>query len=176
MPTAKKVETVKELSDLLSRSTVVVGAEYRGLRVAEVTALRRQLREQGLEMHVIKNTLFSRAAEAAGKPELAELCEGPTAVVVGFEDPVAPIKTVIEYQRAARSAFAARKAYLGGQIYPANRLSEIASLPPRETLLAEVAGALQSPLTNFVYLLQATLQEFTGLIDARAQQLESAAA
>jgi large subunit ribosomal protein L10 len=176
LPTAKKVETVNALADLLSRSTVVVGADYRGLRVSEVTALRRQLRDQGIEMHVIKNTLFVRAAEAAGKPELAQLCEGPTAVVVGFADPVLPIKTVVEYQRAARNTFAARKAYMDGQIFPGNRLTEIATLPPRETLIAEVAGALQSPLTSLVYLLQATLQEFAGLIEARAEQVGGAAA
>jgi large subunit ribosomal protein L10 len=175
LPTQKKVETVAELTELINRSSVVIGSEYRGLSVSEVTNLRKQLREQGLEMHVIKNTLFSRAAVAAGKAELAELCEGPTAIVVGFSDPIAPIKTVVEYQRTARNSFAARKAYLDGTIYTANRLSELATLPPRETLLAEVAGALASPITTFVYLLQATMQEFAGLLDARAQQMEGAA-
>ena len=85
-----------------------------------------------------------------------------------------PVGTV-EYQRTARNSFAARKAYLDGTIYTANRLSELATLPPRETLLAEVAGALASPITTFVYLLQATMQEFAGLLDARAQQMEGAA-
>lgn len=176
MPTQKKIETVKTLSDLLSRSTVVVGAEYRGLRVADVTNLRRMLREQGVEMHVIKNTLFSLAAEAAGRPEMAELCDGPTAVVVGFGDPVAPVKTLVEYQRTSRNTFAARKAYLEGQIFPASRLQDIANLPPKDTLLAEFAGAIASPITTFAYLMQATLQEFVGLLDARAEQVGGAAA
>jgi large subunit ribosomal protein L10 len=170
LPTARKIETVKELTEMLGRSTVVVGAEYRGLRVSEITALRKTLREQGIEMHVIKNTLFSRAAEAAGKPELAELCEGPTAVIVGFDDPVAPVKTVVEYQRTARNTFAARKAYLEGQIYAGSRLPEIATLPSKENLIAELAGGLQSTITTFAYLIQATIQEFAGLIDARAEQ------
>jgi large subunit ribosomal protein L10 len=174
LATAKKVETVQELAELLSRSTVVIGADYRGLRVSDSATLRRQLREAGLEMHVVKNTLFSRAAENAGKPELAELCEGPTAIVVGFDDPVAPVKTVVEYQRTARNSFAARKAFLEGQIYASARLSEIATLPSKETLIGEVAGALQSPITTFVYLLQATIQEFAGLLDARAEQMEGA--
>lgn len=175
MPTEKKVETVKELTDLLSRSTVVVGAEYRGLRVGDVTALRRQMRDQGIEMHVIKNTLFSLAAKAAGKPELAELCEGPTAVLVGFDDPVTPIRLLVEYQRTARNTFAARKAYMDGQIYGASRLPEIASLPSREVLIGEFAGAVQSPITTFAYLIQATMQEFVGLLDARAEQVGAAA-
>jgi large subunit ribosomal protein L10 len=175
MPTEKKIESVKELTELLQRSSVVIGAEYRGLHVAETTALRRQLREAGIEMHVIKNTLFRLAAEAAGKPDLVSLAEGPTALVIGFDDPIAPVKTVVEYQRTARNAFAARSAYVDGQVIPASRLSDLATLPPKEVLIAQVAGALQSPISTFVYLLDATLQEFVGLLDARAEQLEGAA-
>jgi large subunit ribosomal protein L10 len=175
MPTEKKVATVAEMSDLLARGRVFIGADYRGLRVSEMTALRRQLREAGVEIHVIKNTLFRRAAEAAGIPDIFPLAEGPTALVIGFDDPIAPIKTVVEYQRTARNAFAARSAFLEGQVIAGGRLSELATLPSKETLIAQVAGALQSPITTFVYLLDATLQEFSGLLDARAEQLEGAA-
>ena len=175
MPTEKKVQEVEELTDVLTRGTVIIGADYRGLKVSESTALRRTLGESGIEMHVIKNTLFRIAAERAGRPELAELAEGPTALGIGYGDPVAPVKTVVEYQRTARNAFAARKAYVDGQIFPGNRLSELASLPPKEQLLAEFAGALQSPLANLVGLLGATIQEFSGLLDARISQVEGAA-
>lgn len=175
MPTERKVQAVQQLTDALSRSTIVISADYRGLRVAETTALRRQLREAGIQMHVIKNTLFRRAAEAAGKPELGRLAEGPTALVLGFGDPLLPVKTVVEYQRTARNAFAARGAYLDGQLIPADRLSELAALPPKDVMIAELAGALQSPIVTFVYLVQAAVQEFSGLLEARAAQLEGAA-
>jgi large subunit ribosomal protein L10 len=175
MPTEKKIQAVQELTDALSRSSVLIGAEYRGLRVDESTALRRTLRDAGLEMHVIKNTLFLRAAEAAGIAVAGELAEGPTALIIGFDDPIAPIKTVVEYQRTARNTFAARKAYLDGQVYAGNRLSDLASLPGKDQLIAEVVGGLQSPISTFSYLLSATIQEFSGLIDARAGQLEGAA-
>jgi large subunit ribosomal protein L10 len=174
MPTEKKVQEVKELADKLSRSTVVIGTEYRGLSVKESTALRRAVRDAGMQMQVVKNTLFMRAADAAGMAGVAELAEGPTAIIFGYEDPILPIKTVVEYQRTARNAFAARKAFLEGQIIPGNRLTELASLPPKEQMIAEIAGALQSPITNLVYLLSATIQEFSGLLDARSEQLESA--
>jgi hypothetical protein len=118
-------------------------------------------------MHVIKNTLFRRAAQAAGMPDMAPLAEGPTALVIGFDDPIAPVKTLVEYQRTARNAFVARSAYLDGVIYAGSRLVELATLPPRDTLIAEFAGALQSPIANFVGLLQATVQEFSGLLSAR---------
>ena len=147
----------------------------RGLSVAESTALRKTVREAGLQMQVIKNTLFLRAADAAGMSGAAELAEGPTAIIFGYDDPIAPIKTVVEYQRQARNAFAARKAFLEGQVVPADRLTVLASLPPREQMIAEIAGALQSPITNLVYLLSATIQEFSGLLEARAGQLEESA-
>jgi large subunit ribosomal protein L10 len=175
MPTEKKIQAVEDLSDLLSRSTVVIGADYRGLRVADTLALRRQLRDAGIEMHVIKNTLFRRAAEAAGKPGLAPLADGPTALIVGFDDPILPVRTVVEYQRTARNTFTARSAYLEGEIVGGAGLNDLANLPPKQVLLAQVAGALQSPIATFAYLLQATLQEFSGLLDARGEQLEGAA-
>jgi large subunit ribosomal protein L10 len=174
MPTEKKIQEVEELTETLSRSKVVIGADYRGLRVDEVTALRRQLRDNGVAMHVVKNTLFLRAAEAAGMAAAGELAEGPTALIIGFDDPIAPIKTVVEYQRTARNTFVARKAFLDGQVIPAAKLSELATLPPRDVMIAEFAGMLQSPITNLVYLLQATLQEFSGLLDARAEQMGAA--
>jgi large subunit ribosomal protein L10 len=174
MPTEKKIQEVAELTETLSRSKVVIGADYRGLRVDEVTALRRQLRENGVSMHVVKNTLFLRAAEAAGMAAAGELADGPTALIIGFDDPIAPIKTVVEYQRTARNTFVARKAFLDGQVIPAAKLSELATLPPRDVMIAEFAGMLQSPITNLVYLLQATLQEFSGLLDARAEQMGAA--
>jgi large subunit ribosomal protein L10 len=171
MPTEKKIQAVEEMTATLSRSSVVIGADYRGLSVAEATDLRRTLREAGIEIQVVKNTLFLRAANAAGIPDVGELAEGPTVIIYGFDDPIAPIKTVVEYQRQARNAFQARKAFLEGQVIPANRLSDLASLPPKEVMIAQIAGALQSPITNLVYLLTATLQEFSGLLDARAEQM-----
>lgn len=172
MPTEKKIQAVQEMTETLSRSSVVIGADYRGLTVEEATALRRAMREAGVEIQVVKNTLFLRAAQAAGKPELGELAEGPTAIIYGFDDPLAPIKTVVEYQRQARNAFQARKAFLDGEIIPAGRLSDLASLPPKDVMIAELVGMLQSPITTFVYLLQATMQEFSGLLDARAGQID----
>jgi len=175
MPTEKKIREVEELTDALTRSSVVIGADYRGLRVDETTALRRTLRDAGMTMHVIKNTLFLRAAEAAGKTGASELAEGPTALIFGFDDPIAPIKTVVDYQRTARNTFVARKAFMDGTVYAGARLTELATMPSKEQLIAEIAGGFDSPITTFSYLLSATVQEFSGLIDARAGQLEGAA-
>jgi large subunit ribosomal protein L10 len=127
-------------------------------------------------MRVVKNTLFLRAAEAAGKTAVVELADGPTALIFGFGDPIAPIKMLVEYQRTARNTFAARKAFLDGTVFPGNRLAELATLPSKDELIAQFAGAIQSPIAELVGLLQGTIQEFAGLIDARAEQLEGKAA
>ena len=175
MPTAKKLKEVEELTEVIARGTVLIGSDYRGLSVSDSTALRRQLRDAGVQMHVVKNTLFKIAAEAAGKGEIVSLAEGPTALIIGFDDPIAPVKTVVEYQRTARNTFNVRRAYLEGQLWDASQLIALATLPPKETLVAEIVGSLQSPVANLVMLLQATVQEFSGLIDARAGQMEGAA-
>ena len=174
MPTAKKIEEVEELTETLRRSTVVIGAEYRGLSVKDTTVLRRQLRDTGVEMRVVKNTLFKRATDNIGKSNMVVLAEGPTALIIGFDDPIGPIKTVVEYQRTARNTFVARKAYLEGQVFAGAQLSDLATMPPKETMIAEFAGMLQSPIYNLVSLLSATMQEFSGLIDARSEQLSPA--
>ena len=175
MPTEKKIKEVEELTDRLSRSSVVIGAEYRGLSVSETTELRRAVRAAGMQMQVVKNTLFLRAAEAAGMPAAGELADGPTAIIFGYDDPMVPIKTVVEYQRQARNEFNPRIAFMDGAIVPGSRLAMLASLPPKEQMIAEIAGALQSPITNLVYLFSATIQEFSGLLDARAGQMEESA-
>jgi large subunit ribosomal protein L10 len=175
MPTQKKIDVVAVLSEVLGRSKVVIGADYRGLSVSDITNLRRQLRDGGVEMHVVKNTLFKRAADAIGQPDMAQLADGPTALIIGFDDQIAPIKTVVEYQRTARNSFAARSAYLDGAVVAGNRLNDLATLPPKETLIAQFAGAIASPISTFAYLLDATLQEFAGLIDAVAEKQGAAA-
>lgn len=171
MPTAKKIQEVEELTDSLGRSTVVIGAEYRGLTVKETTALRSQLRNAGVEMRVVKNTLFKRAADAIGKETMIALADGPTALIIGFDDPIAPIKQVVEYQRTARNTFVARSAFLDGQVYVGPQLTDLATMPSKDEMIAELVGLLQSPIANLVGLLDATLQEFVGLIDARAEQV-----
>lgn len=172
MATEKKIQAVQEMTETLSRSSVVIGADYRGLSVEQATALRHAMRDAGVKIQVVKNTLFLRAAEAAGMPGVGELAEGPTVIIYGFDDPLAPIKTVVEYQRQARNSFQARKGFMDGEVIPAGMLTELASLPPKEVMIAEIAGALQSPITNLVYLLTATLQEFSGLLDARVGQMD----
>ena len=186
MPTQRKVERVEELRERIERSTITIAVDYRGLSMAEMAQLRRVIRDAGVELKVVKNRLFLRAAQEAGRSDLAELMEGPTAVIFGYGDVVAPAKAAVEYMRTARNTFAVRKGALDGQVLSAAEVQDLAALPPREVLVAQVLGALKSPvaqlaglLTNLVTnapgrLLNDSLWTFAGLLEARAKQLESA--
>ncbi|MBI5283467.1 MAG: 50S ribosomal protein L10 [Chloroflexi bacterium] len=175
MPTAKKQAAVAELKDLVSRSTILIGTEYRGLSVKEITTLRRALRDAGVDARVVKNKLFQIAATQAGMPDAGGVVEGPTMVVFGFGDVIAPAKAVTDYAKTARNAFAPKKAYMDGAIVAGSIIAELASLPSREQLIAQLAGAFVSPLQTFVNQINDSMQSFARLVDARAKQLEEAA-
>ncbi|MDP9235830.1 MAG: 50S ribosomal protein L10 [Chloroflexota bacterium] len=176
MPTAKKIEAVAELKELVGRSSIMIGAEYSGLTVKEITTLRRALRDVGVDARVVKNKLFRIAATGAGVPTAGEVADGPTMVVFGFGDIVAPAKAITDYVRTARNAFAPRKAFLDGAVVAGSVVGELASLPSREQLIGQLAGAFVSPMQQFVNLTKDSIQSFARLVDARAGQLEGEAA
>jgi large subunit ribosomal protein L10 len=174
MPTQKKIETVESLRDCIERSEIAIAAEYRGLSMPEMSALRRAARDANVDVKVVKNRLFSRAAEAAGKPEMAQLVEGPTAIIFGYDDVTIASKAVTEHMRTARNAFVIRMGVMDGQVLSLSDLQALASLPPKPALLAQLAGLLQAPVTRLAGLLNGSVQNLAGLLDARARQLEEA--
>ncbi len=187
MPTQHKIDQVADIKDRIERSTIVIGADYRGLTVQEMQTLRRKLREGGLEFRVIKNSLLKLAAEAAGAPEVSQLADGPTALAISYDDIVQAAKAITEYARQAPAAFKVGGGYLEGTLLTADALRELTKIPPRPVLIAQFMGTIESPLVNFVALMDAPLREFTqllqallqelpGLLEARARQLESEAA
>jgi large subunit ribosomal protein L10 len=174
MPTAKKEANVAELKALVEKASIVIGTEYRGLSVKEITTLRRTLREAGVEARVVKNRLFQIAASQAGVTEAGQVVEGPTLVLFGFADVVTPAKAITEYARTARNAFAPKKAFMEGGVVPGSVIAELASLPSREELIGKLAGVFVSQVQQFVNLTNDSIQSFARLVDARANQLESA--
>ncbi|HYM14283.1 MAG TPA: 50S ribosomal protein L10 [Dehalococcoidia bacterium] len=174
MPTAKKEANVAELKELVQKASIVIGTEYRGLSVKEITTLRRVLREAGVEARVVKNRLFQLAASQAGVAEAGQVVDGPTLVVFGFADVVTPAKAITEYARTARNAFAPKKAFMDGNVVAGTVVAELASLPSREELIAKLAGAFVSQVQQFVNLTNDSIQSFARLVDARANQIEGA--
>ena len=113
MPTQEKIDRVAELKDQLERCTITFGADYTRTSVNQMTELRRAMRAGGIDFTVVKNTLMYLAAEEAGKPQVREIVQGPTAVAFGYDDPAAAAKTMADYARANANTFSIRGAVLG---------------------------------------------------------------
>ena len=112
------------------------------------------------------------AAVEAGRPELGEITEGPTAITFGYDDAVASAKALTEHLRAERLNISILGGWMDGHVLTAAQVEEIATLPPKEQLIADFMAKMQGPLYGFASLIQATTRNFYGLIEARANQLE----
>jgi large subunit ribosomal protein L10 len=175
MPTPRKVAMLAEIKDRMSRASIVISADYRGLTVAQLTELRRALRPADADVKIVKNTLATMAATGANRPEMAELLTGPTAIAFGYGDPIAPVKILTEHLRTRRMNVEIHGGWLEGKVLTRAEVESLATMPSKEQLVADVVGKLQSPLYNFAGLLQSTIRNFAGLVDSRIQQLEGAA-
>jgi large subunit ribosomal protein L10 len=167
-----KERVVAELTERLRTAETLIVADYRGLSVTDIDKLRTDLLAHGARFSVVKNTLTRRAAEAAGTTELLALLEGPTAIAFleTEGDPVAVAKALNDTARAEMLSI--KGGVLEGTTITADSVKELASLPPVDTVRAQLAGAIVSPLTTVVMLLSAPLHDLVGLIDARIRQLE----
>ena len=170
----EKVATINELSEQLNQATMAVLTDYRGLTVAQMADLRRQLRPAEVQLKVVKNTLARRAAQKSGKAELLPALVGPTAIAFGYGEPTALAKALTDTIRSQRLPMQVKSALLGKQLLGAADVSRIAELPPREVVLSQVVGALQAPITGLVNVLNGVMQNFALVLDARRRQLEGA--
>ena len=163
---AKKVDVLT--SELAAASSFVV-TEYRGLKVGELQGLRRRLRPHGIEYHVVKNSLFARAAEKSGKAELRSILAGPTAVAVGDGDEVELAKSLVDEARTLK-ALKILGALIGGRALSSDDVVSLARLPSRPQLQAMVVGAVQAPLARLVGVLTAAQGNLVRVLQARGSQ------
>src|ERR671938_957461 len=147
MPTERKVESVSDLKDKLSRTQMTLVTDYRGLTVAEITDLRKRLRETGAELIVAKNTLTLRAAKETGYDGLEPLLSGPTALAFAFKDASKTAKAINDFNRGPKK-LVVRGGMLGNSLLGTNVLDQVASLPTREQVLAQVVGAVSAPVAG----------------------------
>ena len=150
-----KSQLVAEITDKLERAASVVVVDYKGLTVEEVTELRRQMREAGVDYKVYKNTLVRRAAKNVGIEQFnEELLVGTNAIAFGYDDPVAPAKIIKGFMDKCPK-LGLKMGIVEGEFYDEAKILEIANIPSREELLAKLLGSLKAPMSNFVYLLDA---------------------
>jgi large subunit ribosomal protein L10 len=159
------MEAVAELHEKFARAVSAVLADFRGLTVQEITDLRQQLREASLELAVVKNTLARLAVQETAFERLSPYLKGPTSVTLSYRDIVAPAKVLSAYVKK-QPKLAVRAGLFEGEIVPAEKIAEIADLPPRDVILAQALAVMQGPLAGLVGTLEGVLGSFVGTLQA----------
>jgi len=170
----QKAEQVELLSEKLKKAKVAVLTDYRGLTVSQIQELRGKLRSGDVEYRVVKNTLARRAAEAAGVPALQSELEGPVAIAFGYDDLSLPSKLINEFVRSTRLKLDVKGGLVEGRVFSPEQVKQLADLPSRETLIAQLLGTLQSPVGQLVAIMQTPHQQLLGVLNAYKNKLEAA--
>ena len=175
MPTDEKALVIEELADQLSRAKLAILTDYRGLSVTGLQSLRATLRPLNAEFRIAKNTLTRIAAEKAGIDGLLPMLDGPLALVLAYDDIVAPSKAISDFARTSR-ILTIKGGVLDNQIINPSSIEDLATLPSREELLGKLLGLLNSPAQRTVTLLSAPSRSLVQVINAYAGQQGSESA
>lgn len=167
-----KKAVVEQVSDVLSDSKTAIVAEYRGLTVEKMTSLRREAREAGVYLRVVKNTLARRAVKDSDFECLDEHLVGPLALAASV-DPVAAAKVLARFDKA-NDAFSIKAGAMSGSLLSIEDISALAKLPGREELLATLVGTMQAPITKFVQTLSEIPSKFVRTLAAVCDAKEAA--
>jgi len=154
----QKKQLVEEIAEKLKNSVSTIVVDYRGLNVAEVTELRKQLREAGIEFKVYKNSLTRRAAEAVDLNGLTEVLTGPNAIAFSNEDVVAPAKILNNFAKE-HEALEMKAGVIEGKVSSVEEIKALAELPSREGLLSMLLSVLQAPIRNFALVTKAVADQ-----------------
>lgn len=158
MPSAsvleQKKQVVAQLSERLAGSIAGVVVEYKGITVADDTAMRKELREAGVEYTVVKNTLLGLAIKGTSLENMSSSLEGTTAIATSKDDYVAAARVLNKYAEKIES-FNLKTGYIDGEVISDDKLKELATLPSREVLLSMVANVFSAPIASFARAVQA---------------------
>lgn len=160
-----KKALVEEIKEKVEKSQGVVLVDYRGLNVDEVNELRANYRKAGVEYKVYKNTMMRFAFKEAGFEEFNEYLTGPNAVAFGFEDPVQAAKVTHDFAKA-NNKLEIKAGIVDGNVIGLDQIKNLADLPPREVLIAQVLGGLNAPISGFANVLQGTLRNLVYALEA----------
>ena len=179
MPNAKvlseKQAVVAALVDDLKAASSGVLVDYKGITVAEDTALRHELRENGVEYAVVKNTLLRRALDDVELSELDEVLNGTTSMAISKDDPIAPMRIVNKYAKQMGDRFNIKAGFMDGKVLPLDDVYALAELPSKDALLGQVLGMMLAPITSLAVVIKA-IAEKNGEPAAEAPTEEAPAA
>ena len=163
MPNAKvlseKQAIVATLTETLQSASSGVLVDYKGITVAEDTALRAELRAAGVEYAVVKNTLVRFAANNVGLEGLDEVLNGTTSMAISKEDPIAPMRIVNNYAKKLGDRFNIKAGFMDGKVLPLNDVFALAELPSKEALLGQVLGTMLAPITSLAIVIKAIAEQ-----------------
>ena len=176
MKKVNKSEAVDALKSAIAAQRGAVVASFRGVTVAEMTALRKKLREADAEIRVVKNTMVRRAAEGTPFGSLSESFKGPTAIAFTHGDPVALAKVMKDYAAAANQKITLKAGFLDGKALTDVEVRALADVPSREVLLTRLVSAMNSPISRVAQVLADGPRSFAAVLESiRKQKPEGAA-
>lgn len=182
MPNASVLESKKvivaEMTEKMKSASAGVLVDYKGITVAEDTALRNELRTNGVEYAVVKNTLTRFAAQNAGLGELSDSLNGTTSLALSQEDPIAPMRVIAKFAKQFKGEkFLIKAGFMDGKILPLDQINAIAELPSKEALQAQVLGTMLAPISSLAVVIKAIAEQQGGVVDAAPEaEVEAAPA
>ncbi len=170
---SQKKELVEKLTKDLSESQISILIDYKGLDVLQMTDLRAQLRGEGVQAKVVKNTLMIRASEGTDAALMKDFFKGPSAIILSKDDPVAPAKILVDFAKK-NEKLEIKAGTLSGKLLSFEELKQLAKMPSREELLGTVVYTLNAVPTSFVNVLAGVPRAFVNVLNAIKDQKEAA--
>jgi len=170
MPTAAKERTIEQAKEWYAKSSGIVFTDYRGLKVKELQELRKNLREKGAELHVLKNTLFRIAAGDDTAKLPADLHNGTTAFTFVFENEAQVAKALLDYAKSSKK-LVVKGGFFGGKAFTSKEVEALAELPPKDVLISQVIGLIASPVSNLIGVIEALYADPIRVIGAVADKV-----
>lgn len=171
-----KKSTTQEIEDALVGFGAVYLVDFGRIKVQDDVELRKTLRKQGIFYRVAKNTLIRRALHKAGVTNLDGLLEKPTAILVGsVEDPVAPARAIVEFQKTHAGLLESKASWIDGDVFPGKQIADVAKMPGKRELQAQVISLFLSPGATLVGLIKGPGSQIASQVDALVKRLDEAA-
>ncbi len=171
-----KKSTTQEIEDALVDFGAVYLVDFGRIKVQHDVELRKALRQQGIFYRVAKNTLIRRALHKAGVTNLDSILEKPTAILVGsVEDPVAPARAIVEFQKTHAGLLESKASWIDGDVFPGKQIADVAKMPGKRELQAQVIQLFLSPGATLVGLIKGPGSQIASQVDALVKRLDEAA-
>ena len=172
MPNQQKIDIVKEVQEKFERAKSIFFTDYLGLNVMDISELRNQFREKGVEFIIVKNTLARLSAENAGIKSDHAMFKGPTAIVLSFDDPISPARIIKQF-RESHDLPELKAFIIENKLLDRTSFARIAQLPSREELLAQLLANLSSPMIKVVSTLKSPLIKLVNILERIKEMKQS---